>query len=258
MAASHPGQHPGAGLLAGKVAVITGTAMGLGKAMARVFVREGAKVLAVDFDPSNAASLADIGPDCVPFHADISKETEVKAMFAKAGELFGKVDILVNNAGTIATGGDTDLTVANYETFTQTNFLGAVLCTRLAVETMIPQGGGAIINVSSVGSLNCEDRAPIVYSAAKAAVNSLTKAIAVKYGAQGIRANVLAPGFTHSEKTLGAPREVIAPMELKSALGRAGDAEEQAQVAVFLASDRSSYVNGVVLPVDGGWSARMA
>ncbi len=250
--------HPGAGLLAGKCAIITGTAMGLGKAMARVFVREGAKVLAADFDPSNAASLADIGPDCVPFHADIRREDDVRAMFAKAQELFGRVDVLVNNAGTIATGGDTDLTVENYETFTQTNFLGAVLCTRLAVETMIPQGGGSIINVSSVGSLNAEERAPIVYSAAKAAVNSLTKAIAVKYGAQGIRANVLAPGFTHSEKTLAAPREVIAPMEQKSALGRAGDAEEQAQVAVFLASDRSSYVNGVVLPVDGGWSARMA
>ena len=258
MTISHPPSHPGAGLLTGKTAIITGTAMGLGKAMARVFVREGAKVLAVDFDPSNAAALADIGADCVPFHADIACEAEVLAMFAKAKELFGRVDILVNNAGTIATGGDTDLTVANYEEFTQTNFLGAVLCTRVAVDTMIPQGGGVIINVSSVGSLNCEDRAPIVYSAAKAAVNSLTKAIAVKYGAQGIRANVLAPGFTHSEKTLSASRAVIAPMEAKSAFGRAGDAEEQAQVAVFLASDRSSYINGVVLPVDGGWSARMA
>ena len=256
--AAPPAPHPGASLLAGKVAIITGSAMGLGKAMARVFVREGAKVLGADFDPSNAAALADIGPDCVPFHADIRKEADVLAMFAKATKLFGKVDILVNNAGTIATGGDTHLSLSNYEEFTQTNFLGAVLCTRIAVDSMLPQGGGVIINVSSVGSLNCEDRAPIVYSAAKAAVNSLTKAIAVKYGAQGIRANVLAPGFTHSEKTLQGSREVIAPMEEKSAFGRAGDGEEQAQVAVFLASDRSSYVNGVVLPVDGGCSARMA
>ena len=85
--------HPGAGLLAGKCAIITGTAMGLGKAMARVFVREGAKVLAADFDPSNAAALADYGPDCVPFHADIRKEADVLAMFAKAQELFGRVDI---------------------------------------------------------------------------------------------------------------------------------------------------------------------
>jgi len=249
---------PGAGLLAGKTAIITGTAMGLGKAMARVFVREGAKVLAVDIDGSNEQSLADLGPDCVPFHADVSKEEDVKAMFAKAKELFGRVDIAVNNAGTIAVGGVTDLSAESYNEFTQTNFLGAMLCTRYALETMVPDGGGVIINVTSVGSLNTEDRAPIIYSAAKAAVNSLTKAIAVKYGAQGIRANVLAPGFTHTEKTLGAPRDVIAPMEEKSAFGRAGDPEEQAQVAAFLASDRASYVNGVVLPVDGGWSARMA
>lgn len=232
--------------------------MGLGKAMARVFVREGAKVLAADFHPGNAAALADIGPDCVPFHADISREDDVKAMFARALDLFGRVDAVVNNAGTIFSDGDKGLSKESYEVFTQTNFLGATLVTQAAIEAMIPQGGGSIINVSSVGSLNTEDRAPIIYSAAKAAVNSLTKAVAVHYGAKGIRANVLAPGFTHSEKTLSASREVIAPMEAKSAFGRAGDAEEQAQVAVFLASDRSSYVNGVVLPVDGGWSARMA
>lgn len=249
---------PGAGLLAGKTAIITGTAMGLGKAMARVFVREGAKVLAADFDPSNAQSLADIGPDCVPFQADVSDAASVEAMFDRALELFGRVDIVVNNAGTIAAGDGDQLSPEYYEEFTRTNFFGVMLCTRKAIEVMIPQGGGAIVNVSSVGSLNTEDRAPIIYSAAKAAVNSLTKAVAVKYGAQGIRANVLAPGFTHSEKTRAAPREVIAPMEEKSAFGRAGEPEEQAQVAAFLASDRASYVNGVVLPVDGGWSARMA
>jgi NAD(P)-dependent dehydrogenase (short-subunit alcohol dehydrogenase family) len=249
---------PGAGLLAGKTAIITGTAMGLGKAMARVFVREGAKVLAVDYDPANAAALADCGPDCVPFHADVSKDDEIAAMFAKAKELWGRIDIVVNNAATQASGGPTDFSAKDYEIFTELNFRGVLLSTGAALDVMVPQGGGTIINVSSVGSLNAEDRAPVVYAAAKAAVNSLTKAVAVKYGAKGIRANVLAPGFTHTEQTLQAPRDVIAPMEQKSAFGRAGDCEEQAQVAVFLASDRSSYVNGVVLPVDGGWSARMA
>lgn len=250
--------HPGAGLLAGKSAIITGTAMGLGKAMARVFVREGAKVLGADFDPGNPAALADLAPDCVPFHADMRREEDIAAMFARARELFGRIDIVVNNAGTIFMEGGKDLSRESYDTFTETNFLGVVLSTRYAIEAMTPHGGGAIVNVSSVGSLNTEDRAPIVYSAAKAAVNSFTRSIAVKYGAQGIRANVLAPGFTHSEKTLAAPREVIAPMEQKSALGRAGDAEEQAQVAAFLASDRASFVSGIVVPVDGGWSARMA
>lgn len=249
---------PGAGLLAGKTAIITGTAMGLGKAMAAVFVREGAKVLAVDLDENNAASLSDIGPDCVAFQADVSSQSDVTAMFARAQELFGRVDIVVNNAGTIAAGDDGRLTEANYDTFTRTNFLGVVLCSQAALDAMVPQGGGAIINVSSVGSLNTEDRAPIIYSAGKAAVNSLTKSIAVKHGAKGIRANVLAPGFTHTEKTRGAARDIMEDMESKSAFGRAGEPEEQAQVAAFLASDRASYINGVVLPVDGGWSARMA
>lgn len=249
--------HPSANLLAGKTAIITGAAMGLGKAMARVFVREGARVLAADFDASIEQTTAEIGPDCVPFRADVSCEDDVRAMFEKARSIFGKLDIVVNNAATIFSL-EPELSVANYEAFTRTNFLGVMLCNRLAVETMVPTGGGAIVNISSVGSLNTEDRAPIIYSAGKAAVNSLTKAIAVKYGAQGIRANAIAPGFTHVEKTLKAPREVIGPMEEKSALNRAGDVEEQAQVAAFLASDRASYVNGVILPVDGGWSARMA
>lgn len=248
---------PSANLLAGKTAIITGAAMGLGKAMARVFVREGARVLAADIDPGIEQVATEIGSGCMPFRADVSCEADMRAMFEKAREVFGKLDIVVNNAATIHSV-EPELSVANYEAFTRTNFLGVMLSTRLAVETMIPTGGGAIINISSVGSLNTEDRAPILYSAGKAAVNSLTKAIAVKYGAQGIRANVLAPGFTHIEKTMNASREVIAPMEAKSALNRAGHVEEQAQVAAFLASDRASYVSGVILPVDGGWSARMA
>lgn len=249
--------HPPSGLLAGKCAIVTGTAMGLGRAIAEVFVREGAKVLAVDIDEAVKKAAARIGPEATPFLADVSKEEQVEAMFAKALELFGRVDVIVNNAGTIMSG-QADLSEAAYREYTDTNFLGVVLCTNHAVKTMTEGGGGSIINVSSVGSLNTEDRAGIIYSAAKAAVNSLTKAVAVKYGKHGIRANVLAPGFTHTEKTRNADRAVIAPMEEKSALGRAGEPEEQAQVVAFLASDRASYLTGTVIPVDGGWSARMA
>ncbi len=256
MTSLSPGPLAGAGLLAGKTAIITGTAMGLGKAMAQVFVREGAKVLGVDFDPSNERALAEIGPNCMPFCADVTKEAEVEAMIARAREVLGRIDILVNNAGTIASG-EEGSTRENYETFTETNFYGTVLCTARVLDVMVPAGSGVVINVTSVGSLNCEDRAPMVYSAAKAAVNSYTKAIAVKYGDKGIRANVLAPGFHHTEKMSGASAEIMAAMSEKNAFKRAGDPEEAAQVAVFLASDRSSYVNGVVLPCDGGWSARM-
>jgi NAD(P)-dependent dehydrogenase (short-subunit alcohol dehydrogenase family) len=256
MNTTFPGPLAGAGLLAGKTAIITGSAMGLGKAMARVFVREGARVLGVDFDPSNADALKDCGPDCAAFHADVTREADVEAMIAKAQEFLGRIDILVNNAGTIFSG-QTLSTREDYELFTETNFYGSVLCTARALEVMVAQGSGNVINVTSVGSLNCEDRAPMVYSAAKAAVNSYTKAIAVKYGDKGIRANVLAPGFHHTEKIDHASPEVLAAMSGKNAFKRPGDPEEAAQVAVFLASDRSSYVNGVVLPCDGGWSVRM-
>jgi NAD(P)-dependent dehydrogenase (short-subunit alcohol dehydrogenase family) len=249
--------HPSAGLLAGKSAIVTGAAMGYGKGIAEVFVREGARVLAVDFDPLVERTAAGIGGDCIPFLADVRKEDEVKAMFARALELFGRVDAIVNNAGTIVSD-QPELSIENYADFTETNFLGLMLCCKHALEAMIPRGGGSIVNISTVGALNSEDRASIAYSAGKAAVNSLTKSIAVKYGAKGIRANALASGFCYTEKTRNAPREVMAPMDRKAPLGRAGEPEEQGQVAAFLASDRASFVSGAIIPVDGGWSARMA
>ena len=114
------------------------------------------------------------------------------------------------------------------------------------------------MNVSSVSALNVESRSPVMYMGAKAGIHAITKAVAVEYGRQGIRANVIAPGFTLSEKNReGIPPEVLEDMSGKAALGRAGEPREQAEVAAFLASDRSSFVSGTVLPVDGGWSARL-
>ena len=128
----------------------------------------------------------------------------------------------------------------------------------LAVRAMLPTGGGAIVNVTSVGALNAEARAPIPYAAAKAGVHALSKAYAVEYAAGGIRVNVIAPGFTVTEYTGQASPEVLREMGAKAAMGRAGRPVEQAEVAAFLASDRASFVTGVVIPVDGGWSARLA
>jgi NAD(P)-dependent dehydrogenase (short-subunit alcohol dehydrogenase family) len=145
----------------------------------------------------------------------------------------------------------------NYRDFSETNFLGVMLCCKHAVRVMAQGHGGAIVNVSSVSALNTEGLTPVVYAASKSAVISITKTIAVRHGAQGIRANAIAPGFTHSESNLTVPSEILQMLDAKSALGRAADPEEQAQVAAFLVSDRASFVSGAIVPVDGAWSARL-
>jgi NAD(P)-dependent dehydrogenase (short-subunit alcohol dehydrogenase family) len=245
---------PSARLLGGKVAIVTGAGTGIGRAIAHVFAREGAKVLAADFNGDAVRETAlETGAEYV--RADISLDADVEAMFARALALFGRVDAIVNNAGT--TNSQTEeLSDDNYEIFTNVNFRGTMLCCRHAVRVMAESGGGSITNISSVASLNASKYIPQVYSAAKAAINSLTKTLAVRHGAQGIRVNAIAPGFTHSESNL-ALSDIVAGMNMKAALGRGADPEEQAQVAAFLASDRASFVSGAVIPVDGGWSARL-
>jgi NAD(P)-dependent dehydrogenase (short-subunit alcohol dehydrogenase family) len=246
---------PAAGLLEGKAAIVTGAGTGIGRAIARVFAREGAQVLIADFNGENRREAAtEIGVPSI--HADVSRESDVEAMFARAVELFGRIDAVVNNAGTVHSVAE-ELSEQNYEDYTRTNFLGTLLCCKHAVRAMAGRGG-SIVNLSSVAGLNTEGRTPYAYGAAKAAIVSLTKALAVRHGAQGIRVNAIAPGFTHSQTNLRAPPEIMAEMDAKAALGRGADPEEQAQVAVFLASDRSSFVSGVTIPVDGGWSAKLA
>jgi NAD(P)-dependent dehydrogenase (short-subunit alcohol dehydrogenase family) len=249
--------HQSIGLLAGKVALITGAGAGIAKASAKVFVREGAQVLAVDFSGAEKDTAAELGPAVVAFHADLSREEEIEAMFATALRAFGRVDAVLNVAGTLG-GRSAEVTAEEYELMTAVNLRGMLLSCKHAVRAMLRTGGGAIVNFSSVGALNAEDRASIVYSAAKAGVHSLTKAFAVEYGAKGIRANVIAPGFTLTEKTRTASPEVLHEMSAKAALRRAARADEQAEVAAFLASDRASFITGAIIPVDGGWSARLA
>jgi NAD(P)-dependent dehydrogenase (short-subunit alcohol dehydrogenase family) len=244
--------------LDGKVAVITGAGRGIGKACARVFAQQGAKVLAVDFSGAEESTAAEIGPDVVPFHADVSKEDEVEATFTAALQTFGKVDAVLNVAGTLAGRVPGEVTLEEYERMTAVNFRGVLLCCKHGIRAMLQNGGGAIVNFTSVGALNCEDRAPVTYAAAKVGVHSITKAFAVQYAAQGIRANVIAPGFAYTEIMEAMDPEVLREMSAKSAMGRPGRPEEQATVAAFLASDRASFVTGTIIPVDGGWSARLA
>ena len=238
--------------------MITGAGTGIGKVVAQVCAREGAKVLAVDWSGAEEQVAADIGPPAVPFHADVSRDEDVAAMFKAAVDRFGRVDAAVNVAGTTGARRGIEVAVEEYELLTAVNLKGTLLCTEQAVRTMLPSGGGAIVNISSVASLNGDNRISPVYAAAKAGVNALTRSYAVYYGDRGIRVNAVAPGFTLSEKNMAAPPDVMAEMYAKSPMGRGGQPSEQAEVVAFLCSDWASYITGVVIPVDGGWSARLA
>jgi NAD(P)-dependent dehydrogenase (short-subunit alcohol dehydrogenase family) len=245
------------GILHGKSTVITGAGRGIGKACVDVFVREGARVLAVDFTGAQKDTAAEFGAAVVPYHADVSREEDVAAMIDAAVEAFGRLDAQLNVAGTVGGRSADYLSAEEYDAMTPVNLRGVLLCCRYAVDAMLRTGGGSIVNVSSVGGLNAEKLAPASYMAAKAGVHALTKAIASEYGPHGIRANAIAPGFTLTEINRTAPPEALRELTTKAALGRAGEAREQGEVAAFLASDRASFVTGAIIPVDGGWSARL-
>lgn len=246
------------GILDSKVAVVTGAGRGIGKACVAVFAREGAKVLAADISGAEKDTAAEIGSAVVPCHTDVSQEDEVAAMIDAALHAFGRLDAIVNVAGTVAARSAEYLSLEEYEVQTPVNLKGVLLCMKSAIPAMLQTGGGSIVNVSSVGAINVQERAPVMYMGAKAAVHAITKAVAVEYGPRGIRANAIAPGFTLTEINQRTPPDVLRELCEKAALGRGGEAREQAEVAAFLASDLASFVTGAIIPVDGGWSARLA
>lgn len=244
------------GELDGKVAVITGAGSGMARASARVFVREGAKVLGADVSGREKETAQELGGAFVPFHADVSQEADVEAMFAAALEAFGKVDAVLNVAGIGGHGKMADVTTAEFDRIMSVNLLGVMLGTKHAIRTMVPTGGGVILNWASTGGMN-GSRTPVgIYCASKAGVISFTKQAAIEYGTKGIRANAICPGLTVTE--LSGGREAIEkfPALVEGApMRRAGEPEEVAELASFLASDRAPFITGAVLAIDGGLTA---
>ncbi|MDG2002223.1 MAG: SDR family NAD(P)-dependent oxidoreductase [Novosphingobium sp.] len=248
----------GGGILEGKVAVITGAGQGIGRACVDVFLREGAKVLAVDFSGVQDKVAAECGPNCVPFHADVSKEDEIEAMYAAAIDAFGRVDASVQVAGTQGGRTGPEFTAEEYDLMTATNLRGVMFCIKHAARAIKQSGGGgSIMTYTSVAGIGAEQMAPIPYTAAKTAVHGVSRVFAIDYAPDNIRVNVIACGFTKTEMMDGMDADTLAHMEAKPLLGRAATPREQAEVAAFLASDRSSYITGTVIPVDGGWTARL-
>lgn len=241
-------------LLAGKCAIVTGASSGMGRATAELFAKEGARVVAVDLEESSVAA------GTIFHQADVSSETAVQGFVKRALEEFGRIDVLCNVVGIGLYAKAAEMSVETFHKVMDVNLLSVFLGMKHVIPSMVEQGGGSIINWSSVGGMNASNRGTIAYSASKFGIIGVTKVAAIDYGANNIRVNAICPGFIPTEK-LGQEALRLYPtggLLEKAPLQRAGRAEEVAQVAAFLASDRASYVSGAIIPVDGGWSARLA
>jgi Dehydrogenases with different specificities (related to short-chain alcohol dehydrogenases) len=242
-----------------KVAIITGTASGMGRSMAILFAKNGAKVIACDIaDQTGDADFASAG-EVITQKLDVSNRAAVEAVIDFAVEKYGKLDILVNNAGIMDNMMPvSEVSDALWEKVLQINLNGVMYACRKAIVQMEAQGSGVIINTASAGGLlGC--RAGAAYTASKFAVVGLSKNIGYMYAQKGIRCNAICPGAveTNIASSMRQPSEFGAARAM-SGMGtnpRTGSADEIAAVALFLASDESSFVNGATIAVDGGWSA---
>jgi NAD(P)-dependent dehydrogenase (short-subunit alcohol dehydrogenase family) len=195
----------------------------------------------------------------VPFRCDVTQEDQVEAMFAAALDAFGRVDAVLNVAGIGTAAPLAEVTMDDYDKIMDVDLRGVVLGTKHGLQTMLRSGGGVIVNWSSTGGLNATPFPVSLYSAAKAGVIAVTKAAAVEYGTQGIRAVAICPGFIETEMSGGpGAAERLPQLVQGTALKRGGQPEEVAELASFLCSDRSPYITGAVIPVDGGMTATLA
>ena len=243
-----------------KIAIVTGAGHGMGESMARIFAREGAKVVVADIAEEDggrvAAEIVAGGGDAIFVRLDISKESEWAAVVAATLQRHGRLDILVNNAG--VSGALPDLnSLADYDRLMTINARGTFLGMQHALPEMRKAGGGSIVNLSSISGLIGQTNIHMGYNGAKAAIHVMTKAAAVQFAKYGIRVNSVHPGLMPPMRTSGrtADPETRAKTLKGVPLGRAGEVDEVAYAILFLASDESSYVTGAELVVDGGWTA---
>jgi len=236
-----------------KVCVITGAASGLGAETARRLGEEGATVVGVDLSPESVGDLA--------IQADVTDEEQVAGMYRQVREAYGRIDVLFNNAGIYEPGEVHEVDEEAWDRQIGVNLRSVYLVSHHAVPVMLAQGAGAIVNNASVGAL-VGDLKSVAYCAGKGGVGQLTKAMALDYAARGIRVNAICCGeidtplFVRESGQLGmTPDEYRVILNEAHPIGRIGLPSEAAAAVAFLASDDASFITGVLLPVDGGYSA---
>ena len=254
------------GRLDGRVAMITGSGQGIGKAIALCFAREGADIIVNDVAVPNmettATEIKALGRKVIAIKADVSKKDDVNKLVTTAIDTFKKVDILVNNAAITRHAPLLEMTEEDWDVVLDVDLKGVFLCTQAVARHMVQQKYGKIINMSSLAGVGSGEPFMANYGSAKAAVAELTKITAKALGQYGINVNSIAPGLILTEQPLTrrTPAEFEALVERRkglSALGRIGTVEDVASLALFLASDESSFITGQVIVCDGGRRDKM-
>ncbi len=248
--------------LAGKVAVVTGAARGIGRGIAERLLGEGMNVVAADIDQSTLSettdALAQSGGNVLAFAGDLARDESIDGLFDAAIETFGAVDVLVNNAADLRRRRLLDEHTEILDIQLATNIRSPYLCSQRAAASMRESGGGSIIHISSVGALRAHHRG-FPYDVTKGAMNAMTLAMAVDLGEYGIRVNAIGPGVTRTEQTdANGDEESRRTTEGRIPLRRSGTVHDTASMVAFLASSDASYVTGQVIYVDGGITAQLS
>ena len=254
--------------LQGKVAIVTGGANGIGRAIIGALVENGAHAVIVDVEEEAAAraaqEIAEAGGSCISVPGDVTDAPAMEAMARNVYQRYGRIDILVNNAGINTKGGRVPIHEYDTETWRRildVDLTGLYLTSKAVIPAILDSGGGRIVNITSIAGL-VPLRLQSAFVAAKAGVANLTRSMALELGPRGILVNAVAPGSTLTRGTQalfygsdGAYSERAASLLAHIPLGRPGTVDEIAAVVLFLVAPEASYVNGTVIPVDGGWIA---
>jgi NAD(P)-dependent dehydrogenase (short-subunit alcohol dehydrogenase family) len=248
--------------LGGKIAIVTGGGSGIGRATAKLFAQEGAKVVVAEYHTETGQdavrAIQDSGGQALFVGVDVSNSAEVGHLVQETLDAYGGIDILFNNAGVLLFGTVLDTTEEDWARLMSINLTGAFLCSRAVMPHMIRRGGGAIINVTS--STGAHDAAANIaaYVASKGGVALLTKAMAIDHAADNVRVNAIAPGPTDTPML----RRALTPEEIEIfaatfPMQRLGRPEEVAEAVLFLACEEASFITGAILAVDGGQTAQV-